>query len=101
MTLAIENVLAFAMVLVVASCSTTGSVETAGGASRAGAAEWDLQIVPTKVWQEKQDIDSQNKDSAWFVVLTNISKKDMSVWREWCSWGYFSLSFTIIVCGIL
>jgi hypothetical protein len=35
-------------------------------------------------------------DGAGFhVVLTNRSNSDLSVWREWCSWGHDSLSFVI------
>lgn len=29
------------------------------------------------------------------VVITNISDKPQKLWKEWCSWGYFSLSFEI------
>ena len=27
------------------------------------------------------------------VVLTNVGKNPIRLWREWCSWGYFNLSF--------
>lgn len=27
------------------------------------------------------------------VVLTNVGKNPVRLWREWCSWGYFNLSF--------
>lgn len=27
------------------------------------------------------------------VVVTNIGKKPVRLWREWCSWGYFNLYF--------
>ena len=26
------------------------------------------------------------------VVITNLSKRSLGVWREWCSWGYYTLS---------
>lgn len=29
----------------------------------------------------------------FFVLLTNVSKKPVRVWQEWCSWGYYSLKF--------
>ncbi|MBI5724683.1 MAG: hypothetical protein HZA50_12040 [Planctomycetes bacterium] len=30
------------------------------------------------------------------VVITNTGTKPINLWREWCSWGYFNLSFEII-----
>jgi hypothetical protein len=27
------------------------------------------------------------------VVVTNVSKQPARLWKEWCSWGYFNLSF--------
>src|SRR5262245_40821565 len=27
------------------------------------------------------------------VVVTNVSKQPAQLWKEWCSWGYFNLSF--------
>lgn len=29
------------------------------------------------------------------VVVTNTSDKPLKLWREWCSWGYFNLTFEI------
>jgi hypothetical protein len=30
------------------------------------------------------------------VVVTNLSKQPQKVWRDWCSWGYFNLTFKLI-----
>jgi hypothetical protein len=27
------------------------------------------------------------------VVLTNVTREPVRLWQEWCSWGYFTLSF--------
>jgi len=27
------------------------------------------------------------------VVLTNVTREPVRLWREWCSWGYYALSF--------
>jgi hypothetical protein len=27
------------------------------------------------------------------VVITNVGKSPVRLWRDWCSWGYFNLSF--------
>lgn len=29
------------------------------------------------------------------IVLSNTAKHEVRVWREWCSWGYFQLSFVV------
>ena len=29
------------------------------------------------------------------VVVTNVSGKPLRLWREWCSWGYYMLSFRV------
>ncbi len=57
---------------------------------------WSLRIVPTRS-SEKYGvmIDCASEYSYFYVVLTNTSGTDLSVWREWCSWGYFCLTFKI------
>jgi hypothetical protein len=32
-------------------------------------------------------------ESHFHVVLTNTSDKPLTLWREWCSWGYYNLAF--------
>ena len=34
-------------------------------------------------------------DSHFHVVVTNVSDKPVRLWREWCSWGYFNLTFKV------
>lgn len=29
------------------------------------------------------------------VIITNVSKKRVRIWRDWCSWGYYGLEFEI------
>jgi hypothetical protein len=31
----------------------------------------------------------------FYVVVTNTSESPVRLWREWCSWGYFNLSFVV------
>jgi hypothetical protein len=57
---------------------------------QASAADWHLEIVPTRVSADRNLI-----DTSFYVVLVNSSNSDLYIWREWCSWGYSSLSFTI------
>lgn len=60
--------------------------------------QWSLRIVPNYSSVEQgTKIDCATKDSYFYVVLTNLSKSDLTVWREWCRLGYFCLSFEITV----
>lgn len=35
-------------------------------------------------------------DGAFHVVVENTSSQPVNLWREWCSWGWYNLSFEII-----
>ena len=37
--------------------------------------------------------------SHFHVVVTNVSEHPVRLWREWCSWGYYNLSFEITLPG--
>jgi hypothetical protein len=82
-------------VLVVLSVAVSLSM-LAMGAGKEEKDPWTLRIVPTRSSAKHGTmIDCASKDSRFYVVLTNTSESDLSVWREWCSWGYFCLSFDI------
>ena len=34
-----------------------------------------------------------DKTTHFHVIVTNTSNKPQRIWREWCSWGYFGLTF--------
>jgi len=34
-----------------------------------------------------------NTDKLFHVIVTNTSDEPIRIWREWCSWGYYGLSF--------
>ena len=53
-----------------------------------------VRIVPTR-HQEKigRTIELYQPTQHFDVVVTNVSDRPVRLWREWCSWGYFSLSF--------
>lgn len=55
-----------------------------------------LRIVPTVSREDgvKSIILSQPAEH-FHVVVTNVSDEPVRLWREWCSWGYHSLSFEI------
>ena len=33
------------------------------------------------------------RDPHFHVIISNTSDKPQRIWREWCSWGYYGLSF--------
>ncbi len=39
---------------------------------------------------------SIGKDGEFHVVITNEGAAPVALWREWCSWGYFNLTFEIV-----
>lgn len=54
-----------------------------------------VRIVPSGSG-EKRSITLWQPEQHFHVVITNISKEPVRLWREWCSWGYYSLSFTVL-----
>lgn len=50
-----------------------------------------IRIVPSS-YQEKTGRVLQRR---FHVVITNVSGQPVRLWKEWCSWGYFNLSFVV------
>src|SRR5262249_14768882 len=44
---------------------------------------------------DERAIELRDPSAHFHVVLTNVSDKPQNVWREWCSWRYFNLTFEI------
>ncbi len=38
-------------------------------------------------------IEYRDRATHFHVVISNVSDKPQKIWREWCSWGYYGLSF--------
>jgi hypothetical protein len=58
------------------------------------AAESPLSIsiaVPARNGERR--IEYRDKSTHFHVIISNTSDKPQQIWREWCSWGYFGLSF--------
>jgi hypothetical protein len=56
----------------------------------------DLQvrIVPSSFREATgRAIELYRPSQHFHVVVTNVSKEPVRLWREWCSWGYFNVSF--------
>jgi len=55
-----------------------------------------VRIVPTRTSDKGvRSIDLYRPSDHFHVVITNVSKDPIRLWREWCSWGYYALSFRI------
>ena len=52
-----------------------------------------IRIVPTDAKAATIRLDAPGQH--FHVVLTNVSKQPVRLWREWCSWGYYALSFRV------
>lgn len=53
-----------------------------------------VRIVPTSNTEAGgRAITLFDPSQHFHVVVTNVSKKPIRLWRDWCSWGYFNLSF--------
>ncbi len=44
---------------------------------------------------EQRYLEYHDKTSHFHVIISNLSNKPKRVWKEWCSWGYFTLRFEI------
>jgi hypothetical protein len=42
---------------------------------------------------ENIEYKNQTDTTHFHVIIANASNKQQRIWREWCSWGYFGLTF--------
>jgi hypothetical protein len=55
-----------------------------------------VRIVPSTFREEiGRAIELYQPSRCCYVVITNTSGSPVRLWREWCSWGYFNLSFVV------
>lgn len=57
-------------------------------------ADLAVRIVPNDFYSEKLGR-SIERNEHFHVVLTNQTRRSLRLWKEWCSWGYFNLSFEV------
>jgi hypothetical protein len=71
------------------------AVEVASAEQKAESS-LSVRIVPDRIdANETRTIDLSLPKQHFYVVVTNISDKQLRLWREWSSWGYYNLSFVI------
>jgi hypothetical protein len=52
-----------------------------------------VEIVPTdSIAGSDPTIGIDNTDEHFHVVVTNVSKESVRLWKDWCSWGFQNLS---------
>ena len=54
-----------------------------------------ITIVPNNR-RDKDMIRLSKHQTHFHVVITNQSDKVQKLWREWCSWGYFTVRFEVV-----
>jgi hypothetical protein len=55
-----------------------------------------VRIVPTSNREKGgRAIELYRSSQHFYVVVTNVSGESIRLWKEWCSWGYFNLSFQV------
>lgn len=74
-----------------------GDRSRGGAAAEGSGPALAVRIVPTSFREEsRRSIELYRPESHFHVVVTNISTRPVRLWKEWCSWGYFNLSFVVI-----
>ncbi len=52
-----------------------------------------ISIAIPETSQLERALTYYNSNAHFHVILSNTSDKPQRFWQEWCSWGYFALSF--------
>ena len=78
-----------------ASCAASRAIpiDFTAGEQQRGAEQLSVEIVPTDGYDTQRIIDLEGPSRHFYVLITNRSNEAIQLWKEWCSWGYFNLSF--------
>lgn len=52
-----------------------------------------VHVVPTSSHERTGQVIELYGDRHFHVVVQNLSSAPITLWEDWCSWGYFNLSF--------
>jgi hypothetical protein len=57
-----------------------------------------VRIVPSSTTEKGEHLITLYRQPTqhFYVVVTNKSNEPLRLWREWCSWGYYTLSFAVV-----
>jgi len=56
-------------------------------------------VIPQSGKAEERQVTIGGKPPQFHVLIKNVSNKPRRIWKEWCSWGYFNLSFELTIGG--
>ncbi len=76
--------------VVLTSCLIPNSVNTKGKEANKASHPEFLVGIASPQRDGKRTI---SFSKGFPVVITNLSNRPLGVWREWCSWGYYNLTF--------
>lgn len=83
--------------LATVAVSTTAVLSAARAADAPEAAKPALRVsVSVPANHGSRGIILNRPDSHFHIVVTNVSDAPQRLWREWCSWGFFNLTFKIV-----
>ncbi|MGA3285015.1 MAG: hypothetical protein ABSD57_11235 [Verrucomicrobiota bacterium] len=75
------------LLLAILFAATCGITETI-------AAESPISVsvaIPTR--NDERRVEYHDRTTHFHVIVSNTSDKPQRIWREWCSWGYYGLTF--------
>ena len=88
-----KNSIFVSFLLILSLCLIT-TMPTTSSAESDPTGNISVHIVPTRFGATGgRSIEVADPSQHFYVVLTNAGKAPVRLWREWCSWGYFNLSF--------
>jgi len=89
------------VVLVVAllgACDRAKSVDVSTPNPRLDAAQNPIQVaiaIPLHNLKQERELMYSALKPHFHVLISNISDQPQNIWREWCSLGYYALSFEV------
>jgi hypothetical protein len=79
------------------ACILMSPVVNAGEKNADSTVSLTVRIVPSSTTEKGVRLIALSNPSQHFsVVVTNTSNEHIRLWREWCSWGYYTLSFSVV-----
>lgn len=52
-------------------------------------------MIMVPIHDGQRTIEVGHRAAHFNVIVKNLSEHRLNLWREWCSWGYFNLSFRL------
>ncbi len=72
----------------------SGALLTANGAAADKSIRVAIAIPQNRQGERRVNVNFLDRER-FHVIITNTSHKPKRIWQEWCSWGYYGLSFQL------